>query len=523
MIATNSMLWFALHELRISWRDLYAMLSANRPGRGKRIVVIGGGILLALHFLAWAALKGIGVATVEPDLPTLVMVSGFLLLPLSLMASQAMESITRAFYSRSDLELILASPAPSRKLFFVRMLAIALSTSGLTLIVSAPVINMLAIIDSPAWLLAYPVIFSLGMGATSAAILLTMGMFMVLGPKRTRLIAQIVAAIVGAGFVIGVQLLAIASIGSISRLAFLRSETLLNAAPAADHFIYLPALGAMGDFGAAITVCISAVTLFVLTLVLTAGQYGHIVLKAGSIDQNAGSKSRSRVSFSNGGAAAVLRRKEWKLLLRDKWLISQTLMQLLYLIPPAFMLWNNYGDDHSAMVVVVPVIIMASGQLAGGLAWLAISGEDAPELVTTAPVSPGQVIRAKVEAVLSSVAFVVTPLLLVTALLTPKAALVGFACVAASVVSATMIQLWFRSQAKRSSFRRRQTSSRVATLSEAFSSILWAGVGGLWIAGSIAAIVVAILVACGLAFTWWISPARQSFRARQTYSRQTVS
>ncbi|MCO5133214.1 MAG: hypothetical protein M9908_02470 [Phyllobacteriaceae bacterium] len=345
MIRPNSTLWFALHEARISWRDLYAMLSANRPGRGRRILLIGGAILLALHFLAWAALKGIGVATIEPDLPTLVMVSGFLLLPLSLMASQAMESITRAFYSRSDLELILASPAPSRKLFFVRMLAIALSTSGLTLIVSAPVINMLAITDGPAWLLAYPVIFSLGMAATSAAILLTMGMFTVLGPKRTRLIAQIVAAVVGAGFVIGVQLLAIASIGSISRLAFLQSETLLNSAPGADHFIYLPALGAMGDVSAALTVCIAAVALFALTLALTAGQYGHIVLKAGSIDQNSGTARHSRISFSDAGAAAVLRRKEWKLLLRDKWLISQTLMQLLYLIPPAFMLWKGFGSS----------------------------------------------------------------------------------------------------------------------------------------------------------------------------------
>lgn len=523
MMAANSTLWFALHELRISWRDLYAMLSANKPGRGKRITAIGGAILLALHFLAWAALKGIGIEKIPPDLPTLVMVSGFLLLPLSLMASQAMESITRAFYNRSDLELILASPAPSRKLFFVRMLAIALSTSGLTLVVSMPVINILALTDSPAWLVAYPVIFSLGMGATSAAILLTMGMFTVLGPKRTRLIAQIVAAVVGAGFVIGVQLLAIASIGSISRLAFLQSEAVLNAAPAAGHFIYLPALGAMGDLGAALAVCVGAILLFALTLAATAGQYGHIVLKAASIDKSTGNKRHGRASFDSAGAAAVLRRKEWKLLLRDKWLISQTLMQLLYLVPPAFMLWNNYGEDHSAMVVVVPVIIMASGQLAGGLAWLAISGEDAPELVTTAPVAAGKIVRAKVEAVFSSVAIVVAPLLLATALLAPKAALIGLVCISASVVCATVIQLWFRSQAKRSSFRRRQTSSRLATFSEAFSSILWAGVGGLWIAGSPAAAAVAGLVLCGLAFTWWISPARQTFTARKAYLQRLAS
>ena len=40
----------------------------------------------------------------------------------------------------------------------------------------------------------------------------------------------------------------------------------------------------------------------------------------------------------------MLRRKEWTLLLRDPWLVSQTLMQLLYLLPPALMLWQAFGD-----------------------------------------------------------------------------------------------------------------------------------------------------------------------------------
>ena len=42
------------------------------------------------------------------------------------MISQAMELITRAFYARSDLDLILASPVDSNKLFGVRIAAIAL-------------------------------------------------------------------------------------------------------------------------------------------------------------------------------------------------------------------------------------------------------------------------------------------------------------------------------------------------------------------------------------------------------------
>ena len=82
----------------------------------------------------------------------------------------------------------------------------------------------------------------------------------------------------------------------------------------------------------------------------------------------------------------ALRRKEWTLIVRDPWLASQTLMQLLYLLPPGLMLWRAFGANSSDLVLLVPVLVMAAGQLAGGLAWLAISGEDAPDLVATAPI-----------------------------------------------------------------------------------------------------------------------------------------
>ena len=81
-----------------------------------------------------------------------------------------------------------------------------------------------------------------------------------------------------------------------------------------------------------------------------------------------------------------MRRKEWTLLLRDPWLMSQTLMQLLYLLPPAFLLWRGFYAGRR-LGVLVPILIVAAGQLGGGLAWLAVSGEDAPDLIASAPVS----------------------------------------------------------------------------------------------------------------------------------------
>ena len=117
--------------------------------------------------------------------------------------------------------------------------------------------------------------------------------------------------------------------------------------------------------------------------------------------------------------------------------------------------------------------------------------------------------RAKVEAVLTGVGFVAAPLIVLTAFMSVQAAWIAAICIMASVVSATAIQLWFKAQAKRTNFRRRQTSSRMATMAEAFSSILWAGTAGLWIAGSVFAIGLGAMVMLILGLTWWMSPARQ--------------
>ena len=70
-------------------------------------------------------------------------------------------------------------------------------------------------------------------------------------------------------------------------------------------------------------------------------------------------------------------------------------MQVLYLLPPALLLWRNFGDDGDTLVVLVPVFVMAAGQLAGGLAWLAVSGEDAPDLVATAPIAGGTILAPR--------------------------------------------------------------------------------------------------------------------------------
>ena len=72
-------------------------------------------------------------------------------------------------------------------------------------------------------------------------------LFRLIGPSRTRLVAQILAAIIGAGFVIALQVAAILSYGTLSRFAVLTSDAAADYAPALDSPLWWPARAAIGD------------------------------------------------------------------------------------------------------------------------------------------------------------------------------------------------------------------------------------------------------------------------------------
>jgi ABC-2 type transport system permease protein len=331
--------------------------------------------------------------------------------------------------------------------------------------------------------MAYVAVAALGAAAVALAALLTTALFRMIGPKRTRLVAQIVAAVIGAGFVIGLQLAAIVSHGTLSRLAILASQPIVGIAPDAGSFVWWPARALLGDAVAVAGVLGAGLVLLGVCVLVVAPRFADCAIAAAGAVPTA-TRQRGARGFRGASPAAVLRRKEWTLLRRDPWLMSQTLMQLLYLLPPAFLLWRGFGGEGASQILLVPVLVMAAGQLAGGLAWLAISGEDAPELVATAPLAAAKILRAKIEAVMGSILMVFAPFIVALALIAPFCALVAGIGIAIAAASATQIQLCFRAQAKRSHFRRRQTSSRVATFAEALVSIAWAATAALAAAGT---------------------------------------
>jgi ABC-2 type transport system permease protein len=515
--ALATLLWYARHEARLAWRDWLALMTAQGRWRVRSVAIALAIVFAFMHVLALTMVGRLAEVADRPDRATLLVITGGILLSWSLMLSQAMESVTRAFYSRADLDLILSSPAPARTIFSVRLATLALALAAMALALAAPFINVLALLGGARWLGAYGVVFAMGAAAAAVALAVTFALFRLIGPRRTRLLAQIMAAVIGAGFVIGLQVGAILSYGTLSRTAILQSKTLLALAPAPDSILWWPARAALGDGMALAAVLALSIFLLAVSIAIYSARFGEHALAVAALAKTVAPIARRAKAFRQVSAGAALRRKEWTLILRDPWLMSQTLMQLLYLLPPALLLWRSFADgggEDGGLVLLVPVLVMAAGQLAGGLAWLAVSGEDAPDLVATAPVAARAVMRAKVEAVLGAIAIVFAPLLAMLAIASPYSAAVAAAGILVAAASATAVQLWFRAQAKRSHFRRRQTSSRLATFAEAFSSITWAATAALAAAGTELAVITALIALAILAAARQMRPRERASRWR---------
>jgi len=507
MTPTATVSWFAGHEIRLARREWLAMMTAGRRWRGRSIALVLLVFVALMHLPAYAVVGRFAGLEAPLDKTTLIVVSTSIFLAWALMLSQAIESVTRICYARADLDLIVSSPVALPTVFSVRLAAVGLTVTAMALLLATPFIDVLVIGGGARWFAVYGVVAAIGLLATAVAIAVTVTLFRGFGPRRTRLVSQIVAAITGAGFVIGLQIAAIVSFGSLSRFTVLTSDAVASWLPEVGSPAWLPALALVGDGNALALLLGCGLAALGVTIAIFAPRFSDYVASAAPAIAAGNRRSGSR-PFRGTSRRRTLRMKEFRLLRRDPWLVSQTLMQLLYLLPPALMLWRSFADNSAAVVLIAPILVMAAGQLGGGLAWLAISGEDAPDLVATAPLPAQGVIGAKVEVVLIAIGVVFAPLVAALAVAAPLLAGITAAAIVCAAASATAIQLWFRVQARRSQFRRRQTSSRIATFAEAFSSIGWAASAALAVLTPLLALVTAVLTVCMLAAVWKISPER---------------
>src|SRR5258705_14016319 len=223
MSSATALTWFARHEIGLAWREWLAMM-AGRRGRKRRAVI--GLIVFAaiMHLPAYAVIGRFADLQAPLDKSSLIVIAATILLAWALMLSQAIESVTRVFYARADLDLIMSSPVRLTNVFSVRIAAIALTVMAMALLLSTPFVDVLVIGGGIRWFAAYGVVIAIGLSAAATAIAFTIVLFHLIGPSRTRLVAQILAALIRAGLVIALQIATILSYRTLSPFPVLTSD-----------------------------------------------------------------------------------------------------------------------------------------------------------------------------------------------------------------------------------------------------------------------------------------------------------
>ncbi|MFZ6768317.1 putative ABC transporter permease subunit [Undibacterium sp. Di26W] len=469
--------WLLWHEIRLAFYDM----GESRPGRAAaRGMSVFGICLIAFvavlaHVGAWFLLRK--MPPLGQDIPPQILIAAGLLMIVifSMMLSLGLTRSVRALFERGDLDLLLSSPLSSRTIFGVRLAGVTFGVVVWFLVLLAPVANMGAVLGQWAWLGIYPSILGMAMITASLSMLLTLGLVKTIGVRHTRTVGQILGALTGASIFILSQLL-----GHVRKEVRQDVEAYLTPLfqPGglldAQSPLWTPARAMLGSLPAILVFSLIGLVSFWLTARFThqffvRGVQQSVGNQRKLLRAGAGSKA-GQAGFGRSLRMTIIQ-KEWRLIARDPQLISQVLLQLLYITPLFLVIFQG----KSILPGAAAGMVFLAASLAGSLIWVIVSAEDAPDLLRAAPVKPLTIVSSKLIAALLPVMLLMSPALV---WLSAQQLLLGLGvtlCVVLAMLSSVLINLWQSKPAPRAQFNRRGHAQWIAALLEALSSFGWAG------------------------------------------------
>ena len=477
MLAPGSVGWLLRHELQLAWFNAAGGKAADgrrRPGNMALGLAAAGGIVM--HVVSWFVVRQLaGMPGDDPRI--LLAVSALLIVATTFMLSSAIKACVVVMFERSDLDLLLSSPLPSRSIFTVRLLGVCAGTAALYLFFLAPFAHAGLLQGQFRWLGIYPGVIALAVLCSCGAMLLTLGLVRMLGARRTRVVAQIVGALAGALLVIASQLHALTSTQTQERIR----DTVLGLVQmegAADNPFWLPARAMLGEPLPVLLLGALTCAMFMLTTWRTHRFFARglqLAASAPSITTGKASATPVRPRFGRSLFRTVVV-KEWRLIVRDPHLLSQVMLQILFLLPLFFLIFKR--ADVQVQAIGAGLALLCSS-LTGALAWIALSAEDAPDLLLASPASQRTVRRAKLAAAMLPVLGLVAIPLLWLAVRMPTAGLVACLVVCGAVAGAGLVVFWCGRPGVRTNFKGRGKGGFVMNVLELGNSLAWGALGWL--------------------------------------------
>lgn len=497
MFGPGGVLFLLRHEMLLTWR----VFRATGKGRHVRRLIFYSLMIMLLGFGGHFVARILSEITPDPTVLMLGATGGVFAILFSLMLAQALMLITESLYQRGDLDLLLSSPIPQWRVLIVRMSAIAINVGLFYLILAAAVAVWLPVFGGWAWFGFAPSILFLMLFATAVALVLARLLFMLIGPRNTRVAAQILGSLIGAAFFIATQVPRFTE--DENRAQAMRDvfDAVIPVVGNPESVISLPAraaFGVGGDIWVWALVSCAAFAAAVWWYAL------HFTNDAAAISGLGGRRKRRARAMRpmRDGVNAILVFKEWRLLRRDPLLLSQILLPLLYFAPLFAVFGSRLGEegfDRIAAAGFSSGFVLLVTSFAASLSWLTVSAEDAPDLIASAPVSRDQIDNAKAFAAAApAIMLLLAPVIGASALVAPLAGFWLLLGGSAAILSTCLIAIWHQTPGSRKEFRRRSRGTLLLNFGRSFVALGWIGATGLAVSGWPLPAIIPALIALGL-------------------------
>jgi len=462
-VKPGSLLWLVRHDLLLTWRRVRAVFGKMPLWKILTIMLCG---FFSLHLLAAPlALKitrEIGIGGIA-----LAMASGAMFV-IPWQISQGISQSARILYSRGDLDLFLGSPISARVVAASHTLAMTIESTISIGIFLIPIVNIFAYEAGARWLIVYPVIFASALFSAAIGLAITVGLFAIFGPKRTYAAAHIVSTLIASVFILGLQVMQMMPERTREKImSVIRIPGWGEFVDDRDGLFWLPVRAALGETPDLLAWFALAIGSYVLVAILL----GPIFLRsaAHSAGQAAavGSLHHPRQDRPfRRGVAPALSRKELQLLGRDTGAMSQLFLQMAYTAPISFIIWASAREDAPVAMAIAPTIVMIACHLSAALTWLALSSEDAPQLMASAPITRHEIHRRKLEAVCGPLLIVITLPILWLGIYEPRNAAITACFALAGGACTALLNVWNPLPGRRVDLMRRHAPSKLVALME---------------------------------------------------------
>ena len=493
--STVRLFWRLLsNDLRLWWRKV-----TSAKGFWVWTIVLGllGASVLSL---LWLGLSSVRMETASlswtalPD--AVVWIAIALCFAIFLFAfNQAVNESVIVLFERGDLDLLLSSPLSIRVIFAVRLLSVALTVFIGFCLFAVPASLLALLLGFTRLLGIYPALIGICLIATSFGMLFTLSLVKLLGAKQARTWVQVLNLITTLVILIGFQIPNFLQNSQFDADSFfIRAQSWVAPGSPLENILgidsplwFIARSLWLEPSAVATTILVSSAIAFMTILVLSQSFIQ-------GTQQSVTRRQSARIGFADslqGGFNRVMLTKEWRMMRRNPYLISQTALQILLVLPLAWVILqsnSSFNIDRAASFAT-PFL---GGQLTYAFTYVCLSGEEAADLLKSSPVASGVLRRRKQIAALVPVWLLLLPIfaLLIWQRYTWLPGLI--ATIGASIV-ASFMRLWnSRPVPRKEIFRQRQLGKTDIWLGllESGSTWAWAGLGtALYSASNISTLV----------------------------------